>query len=73
MRDDFEISVPEIDLLVSLAAAEPCVHGARLTGGGFGGASVALADRGMGAEMAARVSSEYEARAHRRATVLLPV
>ncbi len=73
MRDDFETSVAEVDLLVSLAAAEPRVHGARLTGGGFGGAIVALAERGTGAEVAARVGAEYEARTHRRARVLLPV
>jgi galactokinase len=73
MRDDFETSVPEIDLLVSLAVAGPHVHGARLTGGGFGGAIVALAERGKGAEVAARVGTEYEARTHRRARVLLPV
>jgi len=37
LRDDYEVSVPELDLLVALADAEPAVWGARLTGGGFGG------------------------------------
>lgn len=41
MRDDFEISVPEIDTAVE-AAMEAGAIGARLTGGGFGGASIAL-------------------------------
>jgi len=41
MRDDFEISVPEIDVAVE-AAMEAGAIGARLTGGGFGGASIAL-------------------------------
>jgi galactokinase len=72
MRDDFEVSLPQVDLLVSLAAAEPSVHGARLTGGGFGGAIVALAERGTGAAMATRVVSEYEARGSGQARVLLP-
>ena len=45
-RDDFEVSVPEIDLLVDLASAEAGVFGARLTGGGFGGSIVALAEEG---------------------------
>lgn len=41
MRDDFEISVPEIDLAVETAIASGAL-GARLTGGGFGGAAIAL-------------------------------
>lgn len=44
MRDDFEISVPELDLAVETALAEGAV-GARMTGGGFGGAAIALIDR----------------------------
>lgn len=50
MRDDFEISTPEIDLLVDIARGEGIgrgVYGSRLTGGGFGGCTVTLvqADR----------------------------
>jgi galactokinase len=41
MRDDFEISVPEIDLAVETALASGAL-GARLTGGGFGGSAIAL-------------------------------
>jgi galactokinase len=72
MRDDFETSVPQVDLLVSLATAQPSVHGARLTGGGFGGAIVALADRGTGASTAALVIAEYQARVGEQAKALLP-
>jgi galactokinase len=43
MRDDFAVSTPEVDRLVALATATPGIFGARLTGGGFGGAIVALA------------------------------
>lgn len=42
MRDDFEISRPEMDAMVALAQAHPACFGARMTGGGFGGAAVAL-------------------------------
>jgi galactokinase len=42
MRDDFEISVPELDLAVE-TAREHGALGARMTGGGFGGAAIALA------------------------------
>jgi galactokinase len=41
MRDDFEISVPELDLAVETAVAAGAI-GARMTGGGFGGAAIAL-------------------------------
>ncbi|MGI9822529.1 galactokinase [Agromyces sp. Marseille-Q5079] len=41
MRDDFEITVPEIDLAVSTAQAHGAI-GARMTGGGFGGSAIAL-------------------------------
>jgi len=41
MRDDFEISVPELDLAVETAQANGAI-GARMTGGGFGGAAIAL-------------------------------
>jgi len=41
MRDDFEISVPELDLAVETALANGAI-GARMTGGGFGGAAIAL-------------------------------
>ena len=41
MRDDFEITVPEIDLACDTAVANGAV-GARMTGGGFGGSAIAL-------------------------------
>ncbi|HEY3991146.1 MAG TPA: galactokinase [Acidobacteriaceae bacterium] len=43
-RDDFEASCPDADLLVELAAAQPGIIGARLTGGGFGGCTVNLVE-----------------------------
>ena len=55
-RDLFEVSVPEVDALVETAKREGAL-GARLTGGGFGGAVVALAPAGRGRELAARLSS----------------
>ncbi|GHA84817.1 galactokinase [Algimonas arctica] len=44
MRDDFEITTPELDLLVATAVREGAL-GARMTGGGFGGCIVALVPR----------------------------
>ena len=42
LRDDFEVSTPVVDALVERLAAAPGVVGARMTGGGFGGAVVVL-------------------------------
>ncbi len=44
LRDDFEVSTPQLDGLVDDLTSRPGVHGARLTGAGFGGCVVALAD-----------------------------
>ena len=41
-RDDFAASVPEVEVLIELAAQQPGLIGARLTGGGFGGCTVNL-------------------------------
>jgi galactokinase len=43
LRDDYEVSCPELDLLVDILSSVPGVLGARMTGAGFGGSIVALA------------------------------
>ena len=53
LRDDYEVSIPEIDLLVELAA-DAGAYGARLLGGGFGGSIIALTDAERADEIAAR-------------------
>jgi galactokinase len=50
LRDDFEVSTPVLDALVERLVATPGVHGARLTGAGFGGCVVALTEPGALAE-----------------------
>ena len=72
MRDDYETSTPEIDLLVAIARAHEGVYGARLTGGGFGGAVVALARAGDTAATSASITREYSERTGRPAAVLVP-
>lgn len=64
LRDDFEVSVPELDLIVELAYDEGAVA-ARMTGGGFGGSVVALADDDTAQALAARVTAAYVARSGR--------
>ncbi|MGI9021652.1 MAG: galactokinase [Acidimicrobiales bacterium] len=46
LRDDFDVSTPALDALVDRLLAVPGVHCARLTGAGFGGCVVALAEPG---------------------------
>lgn len=59
MRDDYEVSLPEIDVLVALAQHDLEVFGARLTGGGFGGGIVVLTHAGATRAVAARVARAY--------------
>jgi galactokinase len=72
MRDDYEVSVPEIDALVELAAADPEVFGARLTGGGFGGSVVIVARASGAAATARRIAAAYARASGRTPRVLVP-
>jgi galactokinase len=58
----FENSTPELDFLVDTLTATPHVYGARLTGGGFGGAVMALTSPKFSAAQAAEVASTYARR-----------
>lgn len=42
LRDDFEVSCPELDILVDAAIGCSAVLGSRMTGGGFGGCTITL-------------------------------
>ena len=67
MRDDFEITVPQVDTAVA-AALDAGAHGARMTGGGFGGCVLALVDTD-GAETVLRaVETAYSAAGYRAPT-----
>ena len=75
MRDDFEITCPEIDFLADLAQGAEGVYGSRMTGGGFGGCTVSLVE----ADAVERVSQILDRRlsgrlrARRRRVRLLAV
>jgi galactokinase len=64
MRDDFEISVPELDAVVETAQAAGAV-GARMTGGGFGGCAIALLPAGDAEALAADVLRVFAERGWR--------
>ena len=72
LRDDYEVSIAEVDLLVELAAGRAGVFGARMTGGGFGGAVVIAAAAGSAGTVALEVTSEYRRRTGREPQILLP-
>lgn len=61
-RDSFKNSCPELDILVDLARAEPACLGARLTGGGFGGATLNLVQADQAETFRASVGRAYESR-----------
>lgn len=58
-RDLFENSTPELDFLVAQLQQIPEVYGARLSGGGFGGAVMAMTSAAFGQEQASRVAHAY--------------
>ena len=58
LRDDFEISTPELDACVETATAAGA-HGARMVGGGFGGSAVVLVDRDSAAAVADAVGERF--------------
>jgi galactokinase len=62
LRDDFEVSSPELDLMVELATRQPGCFGARMTGGGFGGCAVALVGSAVTQAFVAAVEQEYESK-----------
>lgn len=65
LRDDFEVSVPELDALVELAVAAGA-RAARMTGGGFGGCIVALVEEDRADEVAGEVLDGYARRSPSR-------
>jgi galactokinase len=60
LRDDYEVSCKELDLLVDLAASSPGVYGARMTGGGFGGCTVNLVRGECAAAFEAQMARTYQ-------------
>ncbi|MDP9054013.1 MAG: galactokinase [Acidobacteriota bacterium] len=68
LRDDFEVSCAELDILVDIAERAGRgygVHGARMTGGGFGGCTVNLVESAQAEKFADFITGEYQRRAGR--------
>ena len=60
LRDLYEVSSDELDIMAALAQAQPGCHGARMTGGGFGGCAVALVDDPHVASFVEKVAAIYQ-------------
>jgi galactokinase len=68
-RDLYEVSIPELDVLASAAWAAPRGYGARLTGAGFGGCVVAVAEQEAASDVAREISQSFENEFSRQPTL----
>ena len=59
LRDNYEVSCPEVDVLVELAMAFPGVYGSRMTGGGFGGCTVSLVKKSQVKALIEHLKTNY--------------
>ena len=74
LRDDYEVSCPELDAVVEIAEGigpKGGVSGCRMTGGGFGGCAVALVRADAVAAVSARIASDYERRTKIKPTLFV--
>jgi galactokinase len=72
-RTNFENSTPELDLLVSIAQRSPGVFGARLTGAGFGGATITLCERSQAEVIALELCNRYRSESGTRPQAFIAV
>jgi galactokinase len=59
LREDYEVSCRELDLMVEIAAAQPGLIGARMTGGGFGGCTINLVESAAVSDFRRNVAAAY--------------
>jgi galactokinase len=60
LRDDYEVSSPELDVMVKLAAGVQGTYGARMMGGGFGGCTINLVDKTRVEDFKRDIAQLYE-------------
>ena len=60
LRDDFEVSSDELNVIVECARQQPACYGARMTGAGFGGCAVALIRADAGEDFLKQVAEHYQ-------------
>jgi galactokinase len=71
LRDDYEVTTPELDLMVELASGQEGVYGARMTGGGFGGCTINLVDGAHAERVQQRLEQNYEGRTGLKPAILI--
>ncbi|XP_068120355.1 galactokinase [Hyperolius riggenbachi] len=59
LRDDYEVSCPELDELVAIAMEVPGVYGSRMTGGGFGGCTVTLLETSVADKTKQQIQEKF--------------
>ncbi len=69
LRDDYEVSCQELDSVVDSASHEAGVFGARMTGGGFGGCAIVLAEAARAEAIATAIQNAFERRFGRRCPI----
>lgn len=69
LRDLYEVSIDELDIMAELAQNTEGCYGARMMGGGFGGAVIALVQDSAAAQLAEEVSQAYNAATHLKAYI----
>ncbi len=62
LRDDFEVSCPELDAIVASAQSADGVYGARMTGGGFGGCAIILAAADRAEDITKTIQDDFAAK-----------
>ena len=62
MREDYEVSCEEVDILVNIAQNFSGVYGSRLTGGGFGGCTVTLVAKEKASALISHMKAEYRSK-----------
>jgi galactokinase len=73
LREDFDVSTPELDALADALRSQSGVHGARLVGAGFGGSVLALANAGGAADAAHSAAELYRSRTGRTGHIVMPL
>jgi len=71
LKNDYEVSCPELDCVVDICAEEEGVYGARMTGAGFGGCAICLVNREFAGAVVRRLLIEYRQKTGRTPQVYL--
>jgi galactokinase len=71
LRDDYEVSIAEVDLMVELASRQTGVYGARMTGGGFGGSTINLVDADHTEGVRQKLERDYQEKTGIKPVILI--